>query len=146
MAPREPVQCDVEGVIHRLTIETVAASRSLFDLQRIAKFVALVSERNRRFYLSWHEKLPSAAYEVVRRIHSRPYLPYNDMYGITDMRLIHDEANNRLTVRYLKRPNDTRTELNEDDWVTYSTDLGAFMRTIEKEIEKLKKYDGGGSR
>ena len=137
---------DDSGKIRCNVIETVTASRSAFDMARIATFVRLVSERNRRYYMAWHAKLPSAAYEVVRRIRPRPYLPYGDMYGITDMRLTLNEDTNRIGVRYLKTPNDTRPELSDDDRVTYETDLRAFIKEIEKEIEKLKKYETSESR
>ena len=62
------------------------------------------------------------------------------LWWTADMRLMLNEDTNRLGVRYLKTPNDSRPELSDDDWVTYETDLRAFIKEIEKEIEKLKKY------
>lgn len=137
--------CDEGGVIHCSVAEAVSAPKSLDDLRLIAKYISLVSERNRRFFLAWREKPPSAAYEVVRRIHAFPYLPYGDMYAITDMRLILREDENTIEVRYLKTPNDQSLELDDADWVVYRADLTRFMKEIEKEIGKLKKYEKSGS-
>lgn len=135
--------CDESGVIHCSVVETVTANRSVEDMRIIAKYVALLSERNRRFYISWKEKLPSAAYEVVRRIRPFPFLPYGDMYAITDMQLILQESRDRIIVRYPKRPDDAKTNLlAEDDYASYETVLSTFITTIEKEIGKLKKYEG----
>ena len=111
-------------------------------MRTIAKYVSLVSERNRRFYISWKEKLPSAAYEVVRRIRQFPYLPYGDMYAISDMHLFLDEGRNRIVVRYPREPEKKRlAPLAEDEYVIYETNLANFMKAIEKELPKLKKFE-----
>lgn len=134
--------CDENGVIRCSVTETVTANRSLEDMRIIAKYVSLVSERNRRFYISWKEKLPSAAFEVVRRIHQFPYLPYGDMYAISDMHLFLDEGRNRIVVRYPREPEKKRlAPLAEDEYVIYETNLANFMKAIEKELPKLKKFE-----
>jgi len=136
------IPADENGIIRCSVIETVTANRSVEDMRIIAKYVALLSERNRRYYASWREKLPSAAYEVVRRIRPFPYLPYSDMYAITDMQLILQESRDRIIVRYPRRPSDPTTSfLAEEDYITYETPLSAFMKAIEKEIPRLKKYE-----
>lgn len=141
-AAAQSFPCDADGVIRCSVTETVTAERSLEDLRIIAKYIGLVAERNRRYYMTWQEKLPSAAYEVVRRIRPFPFLPYGDIYGITRMQLIVQQSNNRIVVRYPKRPDDPNiSELSEDDYVTYDTDLARFIKTIEKETAKLKKYE-----
>ena len=130
------IRCDV--------VETVSAPKSIEDLRLIAKFISLVSERNRRFFIAWRQKAPAAAYEVVRRIHAFPYLPYGDMYAITDMRLILREDENTIEVRYLRKPEDRDAEVVGEDFVVYRADLAKFMKEIEKEIGKLKKYEKSG--
>ena len=133
--------CDTTGVIQCSVSERITQDKGQEDIRMIATYVALLSERNRRFYLAWNEKLPSAAYEVVRRIHQFPYLPYGDMYAITDMRIVLEEDRNRITVRYPKRPDSKpNEELPETDYVVYDAPLAPFMKAIEKEIGKLKKY------
>jgi hypothetical protein len=140
--PAGPFTCDESGVIQCSVSETVTAIRSQEDIRLIAHYISLLSERNRRFYLAWREKLPAAAYEVVRRIRPFTYLPYGDMYAITDMHLILEEDRNRIVVKYPKRPeSDQHSELAEDDYVVYDTDLAQFMKVIEMEIGKLKKYE-----
>ncbi len=134
--------CDDTGVIRCAVLETVTVNRSAEDIRLIAKYVSLLSERNRRYYLSWRERLPSAAYEVVRRIRPFPYLPNGDMYAITDMQLILQEDRDRILVRYPRRPSDPSiSELAEDDYVTYETKLSTFMKVVEKETARLKKYE-----
>jgi hypothetical protein len=71
-----------------------ASSRN--ELQRIAAFVRLVSERNRRRFMRWGQRLPSASYELVRRIHPFPYLPYNDTYSIGQLLLTIDDAGTEI--------------------------------------------------
>lgn len=139
--PPATFPCDETGIIRCSVTETVTANRSVEDLRIIAKYIWLVSERNRRFYTTWKDKLPSAAYEVVRRIHPFPYLPYGDMYAITDMQLILQEGRDRIMVRYPKRPDKMTSEMEEVDYVTYESNLTAFMKAVEKEIVKLKKYE-----
>lgn len=135
------ITCDESGVIHCDIVETVSATKSIEDLRLIAKYISLVSERNRRFFIAWRQKPPSAAYEVVRRIHAFPYLPYGDMYAITDMRLILREDDNTIEVRYLRKPEDRTSEVVDEDFVVYRANLAKFMKEIEKEIGKLKKYE-----
>lgn len=146
-AARSEVPCDETGIIRCVIDARTQTQRQIDDMRVIAKYVWLVSERNRRFYVAWREKLPSAAYEVVRRIRQFPYLPYGDMYSIQDMQLFIDEDQRRITVRYPKRPNDKHiSEQAEDDYVTYTNDLAGFMKAITKEIERLKKYEKQGTR
>lgn len=134
--------CDETGVIRCYVTENVTAKTRVDNMRVIAKYLWLVAERNRSFYATWREKLPSAAYEVVRRIKSFPYLPYGDMYAIIDMQLIIEEERNKIVVRYPKRPDKNQhDELAEDEYVTYETDLTTFMKAIEKEIGRLKRYD-----
>ncbi len=136
------VVCDDSGVIRCAVTETVPGDRAREDVRLIATYIKLVSERNLRYYTTWHEKLPSAAYEVVRRIHQFPFLPRGDVYGIVEMQLILQPDLNRIVVRYPKRPGDaTLSELAEDDYATYATDLAAFMKAIAKETARLKKYE-----
>jgi len=134
--------CDETGVIHCYVNENVTAKTRVDNMRIIAKYLWLVAERNRSFYVAWREQLPSAAYEVVRRVKPFPYLPYGDMYAITDMQLIIEETRNKIIVRYPKRPDKNQhDELAEDEYITYETDLTAFMKVIEKEIGRLKRYD-----
>lgn len=140
--PSQTIVCDTTGVIRCSSAETVGAKTSADDIRVIAKYIALLSERNQRFYIMWREKLPSAAYELVRRIHPFPYLPYSDMYSITDMQLIIYKDEDRIVVRYPKHPEDKNSaEWTDDDYVVYETPLAAFMKVVEKEIGKLKKYE-----
>ena len=142
-APAEtPIVCDTTGVIQCSVSEKVSRNQSQDDIRLIARFVSLVSERNRRYFLTWREKLPSAAYEVVRRIHQFPYLPYGDMYAITDMHIVLEEDRNRITVRYLKHPEQSlEAERTEADYIVYDAPLAPFMKAIEKELGNLKKYE-----
>ena len=144
LGDRPEFVCDESGVIRCAVVETVTVNRSAEDLRTIARFVSLVSERNRRFYLAWHEKLPSAAYEVVRRVRTFPYLPNGDMYAITDMQVILQEERNRIIVRYPRIPSRRASEWSESDYVVYESNLSAVMKMIEKEIGRLGRY--GGSR
>jgi len=139
--PEATFPCDESGIIRCSVTENVTANQSMEDMRIIAKYIWLVSERNRRFYVTWGDKLPSAAYEVVRRIRQFPYLPYGDMYAITDMQLILQESRDRIIVRYPRRPDKLTSELEEVDYITYETNLTAFMKAINKEIGKLKKYE-----
>lgn len=134
--------CDLSGIIHCSVTETVKGTSSTDDIRVIAHYISLLSERNQRYYTMWREKLPSAAYEVVRRIHSFPYLPYGDMYAITDMQLIVEKDRDRILVRYPKRPEEKKAgDMSETEYVTYETPLAAFIKVIEKEVSKLKKYE-----
>jgi hypothetical protein len=136
--------CDEAGIIRCVVDEKTQTQRQIEDMRTIAHYIWLLAERNRRFYVAWQEKLPSAAYEVVRRIRQFPYLPYGDMYSIQDMQLFIDEDSRRISVRYPKRPNDTNiSEQSEDDYVTYGTDLAPFMKAVTREIDRLKKYEKG---
>jgi hypothetical protein len=138
-----PFVCDATGTIRCAVTETVSADASTADMRLIATYISLVSERNRRYYVRWDTKLPSAAYELVRKVRPFPYLPYGDVYAITDMQVILQQSRNRILVRYPKRPNQRKNaELAETDYVTYETPLAAFIKTLEKEIAKLKKSSG----
>lgn len=137
--PATTVQCDASGVIHCSVAETVTAPSNTDDVRRIARYISLLSERNVRYYSTWHEKLPSAAYELVRRIHAFPFLPYGDMYAITDMQLTVERTGDRIIVRYPKKPESRKTEWADSDYVTYETQLTDFMKTVDKEIRKLEK-------
>ncbi len=140
--PSAPVVCDDTGIIRCSVAETVQGDRSREDVRLIATYIKLVSDRNIRYYTTWREKLPSAAYEVVRRIHQFPYLPHGDVYGIVEMQLVLQPDRNRIVVRYPKRPDDpTLSELAEDDYATYETDLAKFMKVIVKEIARLAKSE-----
>lgn len=135
------IPCDTTGTIRCSVVETVTANRSANDLRVIGHYVHLVAERNLRYYTNFKQLAPSAAYEVVRRVKTRPYLPDGDTYGIRDLQVILNEDNNRIIVRYPKRPDRQVSELAEDDYATYEADLTKFMKEIEKEISKLKKYE-----
>lgn len=78
---------------------------------------------------------------MVRRVRTRPYLPDGDTYGIQNLQVILNEDNNRIVVRYPKHPERHQSEFAEDDYATYEADLTKFMKDIEKEIGKLKKYE-----
>ncbi len=137
--PVTTIPCDVNGVIRCSVTETVVAPSGADDIRIIARYITLLSDRNVRYYTSWREKLPSAAYEIVRRIHSFPYLPYGDMYAISDMQLTIERSRDRIMVRYSKKPDDKKSEFEESDYVTYETGLSEFMKMVTKEIKKLEK-------
>lgn len=137
-------RCDPDGLItctYQQT-ETVTGSRSLQDMRIIGKYIELISERNRRYYLTWQEKAPSAAYELVRHVKAFPYLPYADTYAISGLVIALDQAENRITVSYPKKvPPTQTTPVAKQDLVSYSTKLSDFIKTLEQEIVKLKKYE-----
>ena len=111
------------------------------ELRRIATFVQLVSERNRRRFARWGERLPSASFELVRRIHRFPYLPYNDTYGIRQVLLSIDDSGTEISVRYRKHPDSTRSlEAEAPEFVTYSNNLQDLMLTIDRELVKLARF------
>ncbi len=145
--PERPVlafPCDDDGAIKcsLQQAETVTGSRSLEDMRVISKFVQLVSERNRRYYIAWQTKSPSAAYELVKRVKSFPYLPYGDTYAITGLDIVFNQTTDRVTVRYPKKPKVNPTEpVRESEHAIYSTKLSDFIKSLQKEIEKLKKYE-----
>lgn len=133
--PASSIVCDVTGVIECQVVERVAANKSLQDLRIIAKFVALVSERNRRLFNAFAHRSPSAAYELVRLLRSRPYLPGGDTYGIVDVKVVLKEDENLVSVRYPRRADGT------GERVEYEAPLVPFMQAVEAGIVKLKKYD-----
>jgi hypothetical protein len=136
--------CDAEGLIRCSVdqVETVRGPRSLEDMRIIGKYIQLVSERNRRYYLAWQTKGPSAAYELVKRVKSFPYLPYGDSYSIIGLDVVLNQANDLITVRYPKKPKQNSTApIADGDLATYSTKLSTFIKDLEKEIAKLKKYE-----
>jgi len=137
--PATTIQCDASGVIHCSVTETVTAPSGADDIRIIARYITLLSERNVRYFTSWRQKLPSAAYEIVRRIHPFPYLPYGDMYAISDMQLTIERSRDRIMVRYSKKPDNKKSEFVESDYVTYETKLSDFMKTVNKELKKLEK-------
>ena len=136
--------CDADGVIRCSLdqVETVTSPRSLEDMRIIGKYIQLVSERNRRYYISWQTKAPSAAYELVKRVKAFPYLPYGDSYSIVGLDIVLNQARDLITVRYPKNPKQNQTApIAEKDHAIYETKLSAFIRDLEKEIAKLKKYE-----
>ena len=78
--------------------------RSLEDMRIISKYIQLVTERNRRYYIAWRTKAPSATYELVKRVKSFPYLPYGDTYSIVGLEIVLNQRINQLVVRYPKKP------------------------------------------
>jgi len=136
--------CDADGVIRCGfdQVETVTSPRSLEDMRIIGKYIELISERNRRYYLAWHTKSPSAAYELVKRVKSFPYLPYGDSYSIVGLDIVLSQARDAITVRYPKNPKqNTTTPIPDKDHAIYETKLSTFIQGLEKEIVKLKKYE-----
>lgn len=135
--------CDDTGEIRCVETqgEVVTVQRSLLDMRVIGTFVRLVSERNRRYYLAWQTKAPSAAFELVKRVKSFPYLPYGDTYGITGVEVVLNQAKDEVTVRYAKHPKPGADPLPKDDYAVYTTKLSAFIDALEKENVKLKKYE-----
>jgi len=136
--------CDSDGVIRCSfeQVETVSSPRSLEDMRIIGKYIQLISERNRRYYISWQTKSPSAAYELVKRVKSFPYLPYGDSYSIVGLDIVLNQARDSITVRYPKNPqHDQTARIAEKDHAVYETKLSVFIRDLEKEIVKLKKYE-----
>jgi hypothetical protein len=136
--------CDDAGLIRCSydQVETVTGSRSLEDMRVIGKFIQLISERNRRYYLSWNTKAPSATYELIKRVKSFPYLPYNDPYAITGLDIVLNQPADRITVRYPRKPKPNMTApIADGDLATYDTKLSTFIKGLEKEIEKLKKFE-----
>lgn len=136
--------CDATGVIRCRAdqIETVTAPRSLEDMRIIGKYVQLISERNRRTYLAWQTKSPSAAFELVRRVKRFPYLPYDDSYSIVGLEIILSQERDLVTVRYPRKPKANSTApVPADGYAEYSTTLSVFVDSLQKEILKLKKYE-----
>ncbi len=136
--------CDAEGVIRcRLEqVETVTGSRSLEDMRIISKYIQLVTERNRRYFIAWQTKAPSAAYELVKRVKAFPYLPYGDTYSIVGLEIVLNQNRDQLVVRYLKKSKQaSRSAVSDGGFATYDTTLSDFIKTLQKEIEKLKKFD-----
>jgi len=132
------VACDADGAITCVQeVETVSVNRSALDMRVIGKFIQLISERNRRYYAAWSQKAPSASFEVVKRIKEFPYLPGGDNYGIQSLEVVLSQSANLVTVRYPKKPDDPRST----EKVSYSGKLDAFIKTLERENDKLKKYD-----
>jgi len=147
--PSPPVQaetayrCDPDGVITCAfqDVETVTGSRSLEDMRVVGTFIRLISERNRRYYLAWQDRAPAAAYEVVKRVKSFPYLPYGDTYSIVGLTITLNQAENRVTVSYPKKPKQNlASPVAPDDLATYSTKLSDFITMLEAEIRQLQKY------
>lgn len=137
-------RCDPDGLITCTyqQMETVTGSRSLQDMRIIGKYIELISERNRRYYLTWQEKAPSAAYELVKHVKSFPYLPYADTYSISGLVIALDQAENRITVSYPKKvPPSQTAPVAKKDLISYSAKLSDFIKTLEQEIVKLKKYE-----
>jgi hypothetical protein len=142
--PAQAYECDVDGVIRCSydQVETVTGSRSLEDMRIIGKFIQLVSERNRRYYLAWHTKQPSASYELVKRVKPFPYLPYGDTYSVLEVEIILNQPKDRLTVRYPKKPKlNSTAPIPESGFATYETKLSDFIKNLQKDIEKFKKYE-----
>lgn len=142
--PAPTYECDADGAIRCSSdqVETVTGSRSLDDMRIIGKFIQLVGERNRRYYLAWRTKQPSAAYELVKRVQSFPYLPYGDTYSIIGVEIVLSQSRDRIVVRYPKKPKLNRAApATEKDLATYDAKLSDFIRTLQKDIEKLKKYE-----
>lgn len=136
--------CDDDGAIKcsLQQVETVTGSRSLEDMRIIGKFIKLVTERNRRYFLAWHTKSPSPAYELVKRVKSFPYLPYGDTYAIVGLEILLNQGTDQLAVRYPKKPRQGSTARAPDGGVaSYETKLSDFIKTLQKEIDKLKKYE-----
>ena len=146
LQPGDPATypCDADGVIRCSfqQVETVTGSRSLEDMRIISKYIQLISERNRRYYISWQTKAPSAAYELVKRVKSFPYLPYGDSYSIVGLEIVLNQSRDRLLVRYPRKPKQNSTEpISERDFAAYDTKLSTFIDALQKEIVKLKKYE-----
>jgi hypothetical protein len=142
--PAATFPCDTDGVIRCALdqVENVTSPRSLEDMRIIGKYIQLVSERNRRYYISWQTKAPSAAYELVKRVKAFPYLPYGDSYSIVGLDIVLNQARDLITVRYPKNPKQNQAApVAEKDHAIYETKLSAFIRDLEKEIAKLKKYE-----
>jgi hypothetical protein len=142
--PATSVPCDPDGLI-RCTLhetETVTGSSSIEDVRFIARYLELITERNRRYYLSWGTRLPSAAFELVRRVKSFPYVPYGDTYSIIGMDIALNQKEDRLSVRYPKYPKqNSSAPVAEKDHAVYDTKLSTFIKDLEKEIARLKKYE-----
>ncbi len=136
--------CDADGAIRCSydQVETVTGSRSLDDMRIVGRFIQLVSERNRRYYLAWHTKQPSPSYELVKRVKAFPYLPYGDTYSIIGVEIILNQAGDRVMVRYPKKPklNGPTTSADADS-ATYETKLSEFIKKLQKDIGKLTKYE-----
>jgi hypothetical protein len=129
--------CDTDGLIRCgfEQVETVTSPRSLEDMRIIAKYIQLISERNRRQYLAWQTKAPSASYELVKRVKAFPYLPYGDTYSIVGLDIVLNQARDSITVRYPKNPKQNiRTPIPDKDHAIYATKLSAFIKDLEKEI------------
>lgn len=138
------IPCDAEGILTCSLdqVETVTSPRSLEDMRIIGKYMQLISERNRRYYMSWQTKAPSAAFEFVRRVKSFPYLPYDDTYSIVGLDVVLSQQHDLLTVRYPKKPKEKpATPVPASGYAEYSTQLSTFINSLEKEIVKLKKYE-----
>lgn len=136
--------CDEGGAIKcsLQQVETVTGSRSLEDMRIIGKFIQLVTERNRRYFLAWHTKSPSPAYELVKRVKAFPYLPYGDAYAIAGLEIGFDQATDRLTVKYPKKPKlGSAARVSDGGFASYETTLSDFIKTLQKEIDKLNKYE-----
>ncbi|TAK18654.1 MAG: hypothetical protein EPO35_01215 [Acidobacteria bacterium] len=141
-----PFPCDADGAIRcsYQQVETVTGSRSLDDMRIISKYIQLVAERNRRYYISWQTKAPSAAYELVKRVKSFPYLPYGDSYSIVGLEIALNQSADTVTVKYPMKPKPNSLEpIPDKDHAVYSTKLSDFIKGLEKEIVKLKKYEKG---
>lgn len=136
--------CDAAGEISCAfqETETVTGSRSLQDLRIISQFIQLVSERNRRYYIAWETKAPSAAFELVKRVKAFPYLPYGDTYSIVGVNITLNQQLDRVRVRYPRKPKQNAAQhLTEKDFVSYETKLSDFIKRLEADILKLKKYE-----
>jgi hypothetical protein len=126
-----------------LVEETVTANLAQNHVREIGHYISLVTERNLRMYAAWNERLPSAAYEVVRRLKSLPYLPYGDTYEIRDMAITIKVDAELVVISYPKKPKKPKLgeKQGEQEMITYQGDLSDFMEKIEKEIGKLKRYE-----
>jgi len=142
--PSATIPCDPDGAIHCLLqeTETVTGSRSLDDVRVIAHYISLIAERNRRHYMAWGTEMPSAAFELARRVKRFPYVPYGDTYSIVGMDVALSQKEDRLSISYPKHPKqDGAAPVAEKDHAIYSTKLSVFIDALEKEILKLKKYE-----
>lgn len=149
VAPAPPptaFPCDATGEISCAfqETETVTGLRSLQDLRIISKFIQLMSERNRRYYIAWETKAPSAAFELVKRVKAFPYVPYGDTYSIVAVTVTLNQPLDRVRIRYPKKPKqNTVQHLADEDFIVYETKLSDFIKRLEADNLKLKKYEKG---
>ena len=78
----------------------------------------------------------------VKRVKPFPYLPYGDTYSIKGHDISFSQSTDRVTVRYPKKPKSSAPgQVLAADFATYDTKLSDFIKGLEKEIQKLKKYE-----